>query len=209
MFLKACGITRLEDARAARLAGFDAIGLVFAPSPRQVNPERARALSLACPPGLLKVGVFVDEDRREVERLAEYCLLDLLQFHGSEEPSYVACFGKRAIKALAVLPDFSPAVLDEYRGCFAVLLDSRGAAHPEGPGKPPHWAAAALASLRHRVILAGGLTPTLAGRAVLRVRPFGLDVSSGVESEPGVKDHVMLTAFARAARSARPVSEVV
>jgi phosphoribosylanthranilate isomerase len=202
MFLKVCGITRKEDALAAARAGFDAVGMVFAPGPRQISPETARAITGALPPGLLAVGVFVNEEVEEVERMMRFCRLDLAQFHGEEDPALVARFGDRAIKAVRTAPDLDPEELDAYRGCFAILLD---AFHPTlrgGTGTLADWKAAAMIASRQRVILAGGLTPTLAARAALVVRPFGLDVSSGVERERGIKDHAKLQAFVMAARNA-------
>ncbi len=208
MFLKACGITRAEDAAAAYRAGFDAVGFVFAPSPRRVSPEQARSICRSCPSGLLKVGVFMDEDPPEVKRVSRFCGLDLLQFHGKEDPSCVSAFGRRAIKALSTGPAFNLEALEEYGSCFALLLDSSEPGRPGGSGIKADWKKAAEAASRCRIILAGGLTPALALRAAAVVRPFGLDVSSGVECEPGVKDHEMLKAFARAARTDNGEKEV-
>ncbi len=202
MFLKACGITREEDAAAAGRAGFDAVGMVFADSPRRISPERARAICAACPPRLLKVGVFVNEEAREVERLMRFCGLDLAQFHGGEDPAYVSRFGFRAIIALPTSPHLRAEDIEAYRGCFAVLLDSSHPRFRGGTGTLADWEAAKRFSSRHRIILAGGLTPSLAARAALAVRPFGLDVSSGVESGKGIKDHALLRAFAEASRQA-------
>jgi phosphoribosylanthranilate isomerase len=208
MFLKVCGITREEDAVAAHQAGFDAIGLVFADSPRKVDAERARAICASAPPGLVKVGVFVNEERREVRHLRDRCGLDLLQFHGEEDPSYVASFGKLAIRSFAPGPGFEEGFLDEYAGCFALLVDARDPERRGGTGRLADWSAATRLAGRCRLILAGGLTPSRAGMAVRIVRPYGLDVSSGVERQPGVKDPEMMRYFAEAARSASLAMEV-
>lgn len=208
MFLKACGITREEDAAAAARLGFNAIGLVFAASPRRVEPDQARAIARSAPAGLIKVGVFVNEERREVERLMKYCGLDMVQLHGDEDASYVARFARRAIKSFAPGPDFDDALLEAFPGCFAFLLDARDPVRRGGTGKLSDWDTAARLARHYPVIVAGGLTPSLAARAVLAVRPFGLDVSSGVETAPGIKDPEMMRCFLEAARSASPIPEV-
>lgn len=208
MFLKICGITREKDAAEAYRLGFDAVGLVFAESPRRVDPERARAIAGSSPAGLLKVGVFVNEDEREVRRLADFCRLDLLQFHGDEDASYVAGFGKRAIKCFAPEPGFEDEELKEYAGCFAFLIDARDAERRGGTGRLADWKTATRLARRYPVILAGGLTPSRADTAVRAVRPFGLDVSSGVERNPGIKDPEMMRYFVEAARNASLAAEV-
>ena len=208
MFLKVCGVTRAADAVVAARLGFNAIGMVFAESPRRVEPDQARAIARSVPAGPLKVGVFVNEERREVERLMKYCGLDLVQLHGEEDASYVAHFAGRAIKSLAPGPDFDDALLETFPGCFAFLLDSRDPLRRGGTGKPADWDAAARLARQHRIILAGGLTPSLAARAILAVRPFGLDVSSGVEITPGIKDPEMMRCLLEAAGSVSPIPEV-
>jgi phosphoribosylanthranilate isomerase len=208
MFLKVCGITREKDAAEAARLGFDAIGLVFTESPRRVGPERARAICGSAPAGLLKVGVFVNEDRREVERLAGYCGLDLLQFHGDEDASYVAAFGKRAVKSFAPGPGFEEAALEEYAGCFALLMDAGDPERRGGTGNLADWKTAARMAGRYSLILAGGLTPSRVSPAIRSVKPFGLDVSSGVERQPGIKDPEMMRYFVEAARNASLAMEV-
>jgi phosphoribosylanthranilate isomerase len=208
MFLKVCGITREEDAQAAARLGFDAIGLIFAESPRRVDPDQARAIARSVPAGLTRVGVFVNQERREVERLMEYCGLDLVQLHGEEDASYVAHFAGRAIKSFAPGPDFDDAMLENFTGCFALLLDARDPLLRGGSGRLSDWEAAARLAHKHPVILAGGLTPSLVARAILAVRPFGLDVSSGVEITPGIKDPEMMRYFLEAARSVSSLPEV-
>ncbi len=208
MFVKACGITRPEDAAAAVRFGFNAIGLVFAEGPRQVTMEQARLIALSVPASMLKVGVFVNEDERQVKRLMVSCGLDLVQFHGEEEPAYVSHFAGRAIKAFSPPPDFDDGILKEYRGCYAFLIDACDATRRGGTGRLADWQTAARLAPRYPVILAGGLSPALVPEAVRAVGPFGLDASSGLERAPGIKDHRAMKDFLEAARSASLEMEV-
>lgn len=208
MFVKACGITRLEDAAAAVRLGYTAIGMVFAESPRRVTLEQARDIAISVPASMIKVGVFVNEEEREVKRLMVSCGLDLVQFHGEEDPSYVSHFSGRAIKAFSPAPDFDDGALEEYRDCYAFLIDAFDATRRGGTGKLADWRTAARLALRYRVILAGGLSPSLVPEGVRAVRPFGLDASSGLESEPGIKDHLVMRRFLEAAKSASLEMEV-
>lgn len=200
--LKVCGVTRLEDAAAAARLGYRAVGMVFAESPRRVDPDLGRAISSSLPSTMLRVGVFVNEDRREVERIATYCHLDLVQLHGDESPREASYFGPRAIKALRPRSREELAMLEEYSGIFAILLDAWDPALRGGTGREADWDLAAEAAGRARVILAGGLGPANVGRAVRKVRPYGVDTASGVEASPGVKDHGLMAEFALRARDA-------
>ena len=203
LWLKVCGITRMEDALLACELGYNAVGMIFAESPRRVSAERAKNISAALPSSVLRVGVFAGIATEEVGRLAEYCGLDLIQFHGGEGPEEVLRFGARAIVALR--PRFlgDLARMDEYPGIFAVLLDTWDAALRGGTGRTGDWDLAASAARCGRVILAGGLHPRNVGEALAKVKPFGVDVSSGVEAAPGIKDGVLMKEFARVAREAR------
>jgi phosphoribosylanthranilate isomerase len=198
--VKACGITRIEDAVEARALGFDAIGLVFAESPRRLSPEQARSISMSLPPGILRVGVFVNEEAGEVKRLMDYCGLDLVQLHGEEDPGEVSEFGARAIKALRPRGSEDLELMDEYPDVFAILLDGWNPDRRGGSGMACDWDLAARAAGGRRVILAGGLNPTNVLEAIARARPFGVDVSSGVESSPGIKDAALLRDFISLAR---------
>lgn len=193
--VKVCGITRIEDAREAHALGYDAIGLVFAESPRRISPEQARSISRSLPAGILKVGVFVNEEAGEVRRLMDYCDLDLVQLHGEEDPGEVSKFGARAIKALRPRCREDLALMDEYPGVFAILLDGWNPDRRGGSGTAGDWDLAARAAGDRRVILAGGLNPDNVEEAITRTRPFGVDVSSGVESGPGVKETTLLRDF--------------
>jgi phosphoribosylanthranilate isomerase len=194
--LKVCGITRVEDAVNACLLGYDAIGMVFADSPRRIDPDHARVIARAIPLSILRVGVFVNADNDEAMSMMNYCGLDLLQFHGEESPDEVARFGDRAIKALCLRSHDDLSRLDDYPGVYAILLDTWDPALQGGTGITGDWDLAARASRKTRVILAGGLNPSNVGRAMAEVRPFGIDVSSGVETEPGVKNYHLMRDFA-------------
>ncbi len=159
MFIKVCGITRLEDALEAARLGFDAIGLVFAESPRRVDPEQARAICGSAPAGLVKVGVFVNEERARGRRLADYCGLDLLQFHGEEDASYVSAFAKRAIRPSRRGRISRTGPSRSSRAASPSCIDARDAERRGGTGRLADWKTAARLARRHPVILAGGLTP--------------------------------------------------
>jgi phosphoribosylanthranilate isomerase len=200
--LKVCGITRREDAAAACEYGYDAIGLVFAASPRRVSPDLARVICSSLPPSILRIGVFAGEEPGEVRRIMEHCGLDLLQFHGGEDPAEVRSFAGRAIAALRPSSPEDLERIDDYRGVFAVLIDTWDPLLAGGTGRTCDWGLAARAALSCRVILAGGLSASNVAAAINRVRPFGVDVSSGVESSPGRKDSVLMREFALAASGA-------
>jgi phosphoribosylanthranilate isomerase len=199
LLLKVCGITRREDAAAACEMGYGAIGLVFAESPRRVSPERAREICSSLPSSILRVGVFVGEEPGEVRHIMEHCGLDLVQLHGGQDPGEVLRFGGRAIAALRPRCPEDLERIEDYRGVFAVLIDTWDPLIAGGTGRTCDWGLAARAALSCRVILAGGLNAANVGEAVRRVRPFGVDVSSGVESIPGRKDSVLMCEFALAA----------
>jgi phosphoribosylanthranilate isomerase len=205
--VKVCGITRIEDAMEAHALGYNAIGLVFAESPRRISPEQARSISRSLPTGILKVGVFVNEEAGEVKRLMNYCDLDLVQLHGEEDPGEVSLFGARAIKALRPRCREDLELMDEYPDVFAILLDGWNPDQRGGSGTSCDWDLAARAAGSRRVILAGGLNTDNVEEAVARTRPFGVDVSSGVESGPGVKEATLLRDFISRATKALSSAE--
>lgn len=191
--VKICGISDVENALMAAEAGADAIGLVFAPSRRRVTVEQAREIVDALPPFVTKVGLFVDEDPARIEEVADACRLDVVQLHGSESPGFCAALGRTVIKAIRVKDAASLAVMDGYR-VAGFLLDSY---HPEvagGTGRTFDWDLAEQVSGRYRVILSGGLTPANVTEAIEKVRPHGVDVSSGVETD-GRKDPAKIREF--------------
>jgi phosphoribosylanthranilate isomerase len=188
-FVKICGITRGEDAQAAVSAGANALGFVFwSKSPRRVDVDTARRIVSTLPPSILAVGVFVDQPAEEVNEIASRVDLGAIQLHGAEDVSYLKMMRRPVVKALAVGTD-TPPVLNKWPDAVTVLLDVHDPVKKGGTGRTIDWVAAAALAEQRRVILAGGLTPENVRDAVTRVRPWGIDVSSGVESEPGIKDH--------------------
>ncbi|MCW5626138.1 MAG: phosphoribosylanthranilate isomerase [Burkholderiales bacterium] len=200
--VKICGITRLEDAIVAAEAGADAVGFVFATSARRVTAERAAEIVAKLPPFVTTVGLFVDPGAEDVEAVLREVPLDLLQFHGAEVPAFCAGFGRPWIKALAVAPgvDLLQSAA-RFSGARGLLLDAFVPGAHGGTGVTADWHAIP-ASLPLPIVLAGGLTPGNVADAIRAVRPWAVDVSSGVEREKGIKDHDKLRAFMRGARNA-------
>jgi phosphoribosylanthranilate isomerase len=200
--VKICGVRRLEDALLAAELGADAVGFVFWPqSPRFVDPYRARAIASQLPPFLTTVGVFVDQPADFVNGVADLLALGAVQFHGHEAPSDCARSSHRVIKAVAVGDSFDRGRdLDAVPSHVTVLLDAHDPIKRGGTGKAIDWTVAADAARRRRVILSGGLQPGNVQSALSAVRPYAVDVSSGVESSPGVKDPDKLRAFFEAVR---------
>jgi len=194
--IKICGITRLEDARMAVELGADAIGLVFyAPSPRNIGPEQARAIIAAIPPFVTVVGLFVDPSPEEVESVLRQCSLGLLQFHGDEAPDFCRDFGLPYIKAARVRADADLVqYLSRHHAAQGWLLDAYHDRLYGGTGESFDWKLIPR-GLARPVILSGGLTPDNVGAAVRQVRPWAVDVSSGVEAAKGVKDAAKIAAF--------------
>ncbi|HAW60161.1 MAG TPA: phosphoribosylanthranilate isomerase, partial [Actinobacteria bacterium] len=203
--VKICGITNIEDALLAVRLGADALGFVLADSPRKADPEMVREVSLLLPPFISRVGVFVDEDEAEVRKLASFCALDTLQFHGVESPSYCKEFERKVIKALRVGVSSDLRALSEYPaygGVAAFLLDTFVEGKPGGTGETFDWAIAREAKKFGKpIILSGGLDPDNVAQAIREVNPYAVDVSSGVESEPGKKDPEKMREFIRRAKS--------
>ncbi|MBI4277471.1 MAG: phosphoribosylanthranilate isomerase, partial [Armatimonadetes bacterium] len=179
--VKICGMTSAEGAIAAGEAGADAVGLIFVPGVRRyLTVERAQEIAAALPPFVARVGVFIDEAPEKVEVIARRCSLDTLQLHGRESPEYCRRFAHQIIKSIRVADADSLKVMDDYR-VDAFLLEPHVEGVPGGAGRTFDWRLAAQAAARGRIILAGGLTPENVTEALERVRPFGVDVSSGVE----------------------------
>ena len=201
--IKICGITNLADATVAIEAGADLLGFVFyEQSPRCVSTEKAAGIVRALPAHIVKVGVFVNAPEQTVLRAVSECGLNLLQFHGDESPDYCLQFGLMAMKAFRIRDAGSLRRLPNYR-TDAWLLDAFASDQLGGTGTAFNWDLAVEATkLGRPVFLAGGLTPENVAEAVRKVRPFGVDVSSGVESAPGKKDHKKVRDFITAARSA-------
>jgi phosphoribosylanthranilate isomerase len=202
--VKICGITSLEDAMAAIDAGADALGFVFFhKSPRHIFPEQAAAIIRHLPPFVQTVGLFVNETPEMVNATADQCGLDLAQLHGDESPGYCDKIRRRVIKAFRVKNITSLDPIKDYR-VSACLLDTWSPAAHGGTGRTFNWEFAACAAHSGCIILAGGLTPDNVAEAIRQVRPYGVDVSSGVESSPGHKDPDKIREFIRKAKETAP-----
>ena len=224
MWIKICGITSIEDAQVAIAAEADAVGFVFAASPRHVTPETVREITRALPFNVEKIGVFVDSSLDEIVATFETAGLTGVQLHGEYSPDdllelrmrmkqkflpvrvvYVVTYDgdsasfARRLQSLAAMPD-------NEDGPSAVLVDTRVGEKVGGTGIPFDWGAAQTAFHRHagnlRLIAAGGLRPENARQAIQTMQPWGVDVCSGVESVPGKKDHQRVKQFIRASRAA-------
>ncbi len=201
--VKICGITSPTDALAAAEAGADAVGLMFyEPSPRHVSLQVAAEIARELSPFIIKVGVFVDAPEDAVLRAIGECGLNIVQFHGAETPEYCQLFPVMTIKAFRIKDAASLEALPNYK-TDAWLLDAFVTNKLGGTGAKFNWDLAIEAQkLGRPIFLAGGLTPENVGEAVRRVRPYAVDVSSGVEASPGKKDHAKVRAFVQAAKAA-------
>jgi phosphoribosylanthranilate isomerase len=202
--IKICGITNLPDARLAVELGAAALGFIFYPkSPRYVPVAKAADICNALPPFVAKVGVFVDELEFEIEKALRECLLNALQFHGDEPPGFCQKFAAKSIKAIRVRDESSLRTAAEY-DVDALLLDTYIDSERGGTGQTFDWSLAVKAqeTLAPPVILSGGLTPANVQEAIRKVRPYAVDVSSGVEREPGKKDPEKLRRFIELVKAA-------
>jgi phosphoribosylanthranilate isomerase len=194
--VKICGITSLKDALAAIEAGADALGFVFSPlSPRHILPEQAADIIRRLPPFVQTVGLFVNEELSIVNTTADHCGIDVIQLHGEETPGFCESVRRRVIKAFRVKDVTALDSLARYP-VSGYLLDAWSPAVHGGSGQTFNWEIATEAVARgQRIILAGGLTPDNVAEAIRQVRPYGVDVSSGVESAPGLKDPSKISRF--------------
>jgi phosphoribosylanthranilate isomerase len=199
--VKICGLTSASDAKAVAAAGADAVCLVFyAASPRALDIAGAKAVVAALPPFVTSVGLFVDAAAAFVAQVLAAVPLDLLQFHGDEPPEACAAFGRPWIKALRVRPGMDLAMAAErYSGATGLLLDAYRPGVPGGTGACFDWSLIPP-GLGPRIVLAGGLTPQNVAMAIRAVRPYGVDVSGGVEVAKGIKDPAKIDAFMRGVR---------
>jgi phosphoribosylanthranilate isomerase len=219
MWVKICANTTLDDSLAALDAGADALGFIFAESKRRVQPAEVKKIIAGLPPEGERIGLFVNTPAQEVIRTVRECSLTGVQLHGEETPQYVKDLVRMAEGApLKIIKTFSAnapyelstaasAVMDEHVDAF--LVDSGNAAGRGGTGQVFDWLRASdfVIKLKQRaqVIIAGGLNPDNVASAVRLFRPYGVDVTTGVEREPGKKDLEKLKAFIAAARAAEPV----
>ncbi len=202
VYVKVCGITNPEDARGAADAGAEAIGLVFAESPRKVRIEEARDVAAALPKGVVKVGVFVNEEPEDVLWIARQVGLDYAQLHGDESPEDVTAVqegGVKVIKALRVRDAASLETMNGY-GADLYLLDAWSAKVRGGTGTRFDWGLAKSLKGRDNILVSGGLGPENVREAVSFFEPWGVDASSSLESAPGRKDHERVRRFVFAAK---------
>ena len=204
LFVKICGITRPQDAELAAGLGASALGFVFWPnSPRYVSAQTVKVMTANVPAGVLKVGVFVDQPVADVARMMDEAGVDIAQLHGNESPGYcreltrqhlASGFSRSLIKAIGIEGNGSTKI-DGFDPDVVFLVDAHDPARFGGTGKTVNWDSAREIAAARRTILAGGLNAANIKLAVRSVRPYGVDVSSGVESAPGVKDPNRLRTF--------------
>ncbi len=202
--IKFCGLTRAEDVRLAVELGVDYVGLVFAPhSPRRLLLGQARMLRDLVPEEIAVVALVMDNTRTDIEHLVESLQPDLLQFHGAEDDAFATSFGRPYWKAIAMggQDDSVFASLSDYPGANGFLFDGHAAGEQGGSGQRFDWRRMP-ASTDRPFFLAGGLSPENVGLALRTARPWGVDVSSGIESGPGIKDAEKMRRFVDAARDA-------
>lgn len=199
--IKVCGITRTEDIHSAVACGIDFLGFVFASSPRRLSLEAANRLLDDVPAGVGKVGLFMNQDADEVEYIVRNSYLDLLQFHGDEDNRFCASFGLPFIKAIAMQGN-RDARMDpgDFPDAGGFVYDGHARGEAGGSGQTFDWRM--LDCAETPVWLAGGLHAGNVGEAIAIVQPWAVDVSSGVETSPGVKDQLKISAFTAAVRRA-------
>jgi len=191
MFIKFCGITRVEDATGAAGLGVDAIGLNFYPeSKRFVDDKTVAEICAALPKTVLKIGLFVNVSADEVNQKLKDFSLDFLQFHGDETPAFCSQWGPRVIRAISPKKENDLEIIKEYDFARMIIVDASVVGQYGGTGERANWELAkkAVDNFDKPVLLAGGLTPENVAEAVEFVKPFGVDVAGGVESSPGIKD---------------------
>ncbi len=203
--VKVCGMTNLKDALVAVEEGADAVGFIFyKKSSRSVTMKTVREIVLELPPFVDTVGVFVDETAEQINKIADYCNLDMIQLHGDESPAFCKKIRRRVIKALRVKDMQSVKKLSTFQ-VSGFLLDTFSENLYGGTGKVFDWNLALPAKKFGPIIMAGGLTPNNIQQAIRQVRPYGVDVCSGVESQPGIKDHKKVRAFLKNAKAGRKI----
>ena len=187
--IKICGITRFEDAKVAAGLGVDALGFIFyRKSPRYVPPEEAAIIIRQLPPFVSRVGVFVDEEFEKVIAIARATGIDTVQLHGTESPRYCNKIPLPVIKAFSIDPTSDLSLLEQYH-VSGLLLDTWAAGRRGGTGRTFDWTIAQAACTKYdHIILAGGLNPSNIEEALETVHPYGIDINSGVEIKPGIKN---------------------
>jgi phosphoribosylanthranilate isomerase len=199
MMVKICGITRQQDAEAAVAHGASAIGFIFwSDSPRFIDPYRARKIAKTLPPFVSTVGVFVNQTKDYINGVASLVPLSVIQLHGDEPPGFVAQLSRPVLKAIT-----RPESAKEWPKQVMLLFDVHDPVKRGGTGRVVDWTIAATVARGRRIVLAGGLTPDNVADAVAAVQPFGIDVSSGVELSPGIKDERRIAALFAAIHRSR------
>lgn len=207
MFAKICGITRLDDALHAARHGADALGFVFwRPSPRFVEPSRAADIVTALPSHVIAVGIFVDEPLDGVREVIARTGISTVQLHGDEPPEYATALGWPVLRGISV--DDAEQVCQAWPATTTFLVDTADRVRRGGTGRVVDWDRAAGLARWRKVVLAGGLTDANVREAIVKVAPFGVDVSSGVEDAPGVKNPDKVARFLESARSAFEQREI-
>lgn len=200
--IKICGITNIKDAMAAIEYGANALGFIFHPeSPRSVTPATAKKIISELPPFVSTVGVFVNRNKSEICEIASDTGINIIQLHGSEPPEECTTC-RKVIKAVRVQDMSDLETVKRYREASAILLDTYARGMAGGTGETFNWDIAIEAKRFGKIILAGGLTPENVAEAVKTVRPYGIDVASGVEAHAGKKDHKKLRSFIERAQKA-------
>ncbi len=203
--VKVCGMTNLKDVLVAVDAGADAVGFIFyKKSPRSVNMKTVREIVQELPPFVDAVGVFVNETAEQINNITDRCNLDRVQLHGDESPTFCKRIKRRVIKAIRVKDIQSLKQLSGY-SVNSFLLDTHSEGQQGGTGKVFDWTLVHPAKKYGSIILAGGLTPANVRGAIQRVQPYGVDVCSGVESQPGIKDHTKMRAFLKNVKAGRKI----
>jgi len=200
-WIKICGITNIEDGLKAVSLGVDALGFIFAHSPRRVEPAIVRTIVQNLPVSVFKVGVFLNHPLSEVKKIAAYCNLNGLQFHGEESPEYCQSFSQQVIKTIRIKDLESLKDMAKYPN-VSILLDTWSSTQGGGTGTTFPWEIALIAKGERDFILSGGLSPLNVGEAIKKVRPMGVDVCSGVETVPGKKDPLKMAEFIKEVRKA-------
>jgi len=203
--VKICGMTNLKDVKVAVDGGVDAVGFIFyKKSPRSVTMQVVREIVLELPPFVDSVGVFVNETAEQINKIADHCKLDRVQLHGDESPAFCKKIRRRVIKVIRVKDIQSLKKLSDYP-VSSFLLDTFSEDQYGGTGKVFDWNLAYSAKKYGPIILAGGLTPINVRQAIQRIQPYGVDVCSGVESQPGIKDHKKMQAFLKNVKAERKI----
>ena len=203
--VKICGMTNLKDVKVAVDGGVDAVGFIFyKKSPRSVTMQAVREIVLELPPFVDSVGVFVNETAEQINKISDHCKLDRVQLHGDESPAFCKKIRRRVIKVIRVKDIQSLKKLSDYP-VSSFLLDTFSEDQYGGTGKVFDWNLAYPAKKYGPIILAGGLTPINVRQAIQRIQPYGVDVCSGVESQPGIKDHKKMQAFLKNVKAERKI----